>query len=410
MKSIEKISVSIAFYTSESLDVGEVVLQNEHIYFKYFDRFIQTGLKLSPLKVPFNTAIYKGNKNLFEGLPGFLQDALPDAWGRLLLDRMVATRGINYKAISPLDRLAFVGKEGFGALQFEPSSLHTYKYQKELSLDKIASESSKILSNGNSALFETLKFLAGSSGGARPKIEVNFNPKTKELLYDEKDVLEGFEPWIIKFPTQIDGPDAALIEYAYYLMAQDAGINMSTSNLFEGENGTKYFGTKRFDRTKNSRLHMHSAAGLLHDDFQHSQMDYGHLLDLAFKLEKSITAYEQVFRLATFNLFTHNRDDHSKNFSFLMNSNGNWQFAPAYDLTFSSSSYGFHSTTFAGEGKNPSFYHLIELAKTFDIPNAKQIIEEVRQVVLNWTNYAKSIGVSTANTLLINKEILRLTK
>jgi len=142
-------------------------------------------------------------------------------------------------------------------------------------------------------------------------------------------------------------------------------LKSTNSVLFKSRKGDFFFGSKRFDRIKNEKVHLHSAAGLLHDNFRMSTLDYGHLMDCAFTLEKDFNAYSKILKLATFNVLAQNRDDHSKNFSFLMDKNGKWKFAPAYDLTFSNSSYGIHSTTVAGESKNPNLNHLGELAKHF---------------------------------------------
>jgi hypothetical protein len=180
-------------------------------------------------------------------------------------------------------------------------------------------------------------------------------------------------------------------------MAVTAGIEMSECKLFEGKSGRVYFGTKRFDRIGNKRLHMHTASGIMHDNFRMSAMDYGHLLDCAFRLEKHVQAYEKIFRLAAFNVYAYNRDDHSKNFSFLMNAKGEWRFAPAYDLTFSYSGYGFHSTMVAGESKNPGRKELMKLATLFGIKNAKTIIEQVQEAISNWDRITKESGVSKEN-------------
>ncbi len=163
---------------------------------------------------------------------------------------------------------------------------------------------------------------------------------------------------------------------------------------------------KRFDRDGNQCVHAHSVAGLMHDNFRLSSMDYGHIMDAAFQLENHVGAYKKVLRLAAFNVFTHNRDDHSKNVSFLMNSN--WQLAPAYDLTFSFSSHGFHSATIEGEGKSPDSQHLMELANVFGVENAQDIIEQVKEVTSNWTFYAKETGVSKASLQMIDKTISSL--
>jgi serine/threonine-protein kinase HipA len=182
---------------------------------------------------------------------------------------------------------------------------------------------------------------------------------------------------------------------------------MSECRLFESKSGNTYFGTKRFDRQGNKRLHLHSAAGIMHDNFRLSTLDYGHLMDCAFQLERDVKAYEKVLRLAAFNVFAHNRDDHSKNFSFLMDASGKWRLAPAYDLTFSYSGHGMHSTMIAGESAKPTRMHLMKLATYFNVKNANTIIEEVQHVVNNWKKYAASYGVKNASKNSIQKVIGR---
>jgi serine/threonine-protein kinase HipA len=177
-------------------------------------------------------------------------------------------------------------------------------------------------------------------------------------------------------------------------MALLAGIEMSECRLFTGNSGQVYFGTKRFDRVADKRMHTHTASGLMHDNFRLSTMDYGHLMDCAFRLEKHVRAYEKVFRLAAFNVYAHNHDDHSKNFSFLMNTKGEWQFAPAYDLTFSYSGFGYHSTMIAGESKNPGRKELMRLAAHFGLKNAGSIIEEVQEAISHWNTIANQYGIT----------------
>jgi serine/threonine-protein kinase HipA len=188
-------------------------------------------------------------------------------------------------------------------------------------------------------------------------------------------------------------------------MALAAGLEMAESRLFTTASGKQYFGTERFDRNHNKRLHMHSASGLLHDNFRYSNLDYGHIMDSAFSLENHVDAYNKVLRLAAFNVYSHNRDDHSKNMSFLMDENGNWQLAPAYDLTFSSSSHGLHSTMVAGESKNPGRKHLIELAEVFSVKKPKVIIDQVQRVLSKWHDYASECGVSESSKKMIESAL-----
>jgi serine/threonine-protein kinase HipA len=316
--------------------------------------------------------------------------------GRLLLDRKLLSQGKSLSDISPLDRLAFVGSSGMGALTYHPKVESSRDIELSLELDEIAKEMNIILEGTDSEMLDELYKMGGSSGGARPKIFIGYNPDNETITYSLTAV-PFKENWIIKFPSASDLPDIANIEYAYHQMAIDSGLEMSNCKLFKGKSGKYYFGTKRFDRDGNNRLHLHSACGLMHDNYRLSSMDYGHLMDCAFRLEKHVDAYKKILRLAAFNVFSHNRDDHSKNFSFLMDLTGKWRFAPVYDLTFSYSAYGHHSTMVAGESKSPGKTHLLKLAEHFGVKNANEIIEQVRDVIANWKKYAIEAGVSKAS-------------
>ena len=220
---------------------------------------------------------------------------------------------------------------------------------------------------------------------------------------EDKQLAARIEQWMIKFRSTYDVSDIAQIEYAYYLMAKESGLKMSDCRLFKSKGDRYYFGTQRFDCLSNSRLHLHSAAAMLQDNYRQSSLDYGHLMDCAFRLEKDTLASEKILRLAAFNVLSHNRDDHSKNVSFLMDESGNWTFAPVYDLTFSQSAHGYHSISVAGESKNPGKIHLLQLAKTFAIKNASEIIDQVETAISGWPAYAKEAGVSKTSQLRVSK-------
>ena len=407
MIGIEKISVSILLEGNQ-IEVGELVLSNGKIYFKYHPGYLSNGFDLSPIKLPFTGDIVSADREPFEGLFGVFNDSLPDGWGRLLLDRSLSSKGIDIAKITPLDRLAYVGTTGMGALIYKPEFEPDKSIGAIPELDTLANEMNRVLQGTSSDVLEELFVLGGSSGGARPKIFTGYNPNTGDLIHGTDDVPEGYEEWIIKFPSSSDNVEIANIEFAYHKMALLAGIEMSECHLFKGKSGRVYFGTKRFDRNKGKRLHVHTASGIMHDNFRMSTMDYGHLMDCAFRLEKHVKAYEKIFRLAASNVYSHNRDDHSKNFSFLMDAKGNWQFAPAYDLTFSSSSYGFHSTMVAGESQNPGRKELLKLATHFGLKNATQIIEEVQEAVSQWEAIANESGVSKENRQDIQKVLDKL--
>jgi serine/threonine-protein kinase HipA len=177
-------------------------------------------------------------------------------------------------------------------------------------------------------------------------------------------------------------------------MALDSGIEMSECRVFTSDTGNSYFGTKRFDRIGNNALHMLSAAGIFHDDYEHSTLDYGNLIFQAKKLTNNAQAAEQMFRRAVFNVLAHNRDDHSKNFAFLMNAEGIWSLAPPYDLTFSASSQGYHSTACAGNYVDPGRKELLELASALSINKPKVTIDEIKGIVDGWRRYAELSEVS----------------
>jgi len=407
MTGTRKIFVSLSL-EGNKYEVGELVLSNGKIYFKYRTDYLLNGFNLSPIKLPFTTEIVSADSEPFDGLFGVFNDSLPDGWGRLLLDRSLSAKGINISEITPLDRLAFVGSGGMGALVYEPEIEQEKNTGTIPELDFLAKEMNQVLQGTSSEIIEELFLLGGSSGGARPKIFVGYNPLTGDLVHGTNNIPEGYEDWLIKFPSSSDNPEIASIEYAYHQMALQAGITMSECRLFKGRSGKVYFGTKRFDRENGKRLHIHTASGIMHDNFRTSTMDYGHLMDCAFRLEKHVKAYEKIFRLAAFNVYAHNQDDHSKNFSFLMNGNGEWQFAPAYDLTFFYTGYGFHSTTVAGESQNPGRKDLMKLADHFGVKNAGAIIEEVQDAIRRWETIAKEYGVSKMNIQNIQKALNKI--
>jgi serine/threonine-protein kinase HipA len=407
MTGVDRLTVSISL-GGQMIELGELVSTKEKIYFRYYPEFIDRGIQISPFRMPLSDKPLTANREPFEGLFGVFSDSLPDGWGRLLLDRTLSSRGISPLQISPLDRLAYVGSGGMGALIYEPEFDQECNFKYKLELDSIAREMNQVLEGTSSEVIEELFALGGSSGGARPKILAGYNPSTDHLIHGSKSLPSGYEHWIIKFPSSTDPIDIAHIEYAYHRMALDAGIEMSPCKLFTGSSGRRYFGTKRFDRIEGQRLHMHSASGLMHDNFRLSNMDYGHLMDSAFKLENHVAAYNKVLRLAAFNLYGYNRDDHSKNFSFLMDPEGNWRLSPAYDLTFSSSSYGLHNTMIAGESKAPGRKHLIELAKHFSMKDPAEIIERVQGIFGDWNKYASENGVEKKSSDLIKRTILQL--
>ena len=398
-----KLDVYIQFSKREEL-IGQLILDGRSILFKYSDAYLETGENLSPNQLKFNDNPQTTKEEIFNGLFGVFADSLPDAWGYLLIKKRLSADRIAIESLNALDHLTFAGKNSMGALQYRPS-VELEQQAIEINLDKLNNNISEVLSGESSVVIDDMFGRGGSPGGARPKIYAGYNPKTDSLISGIANLPEGYEHWIIKFAADVDSKDIANIELAYYKMALDSGIEMSECRVFKSNNGNSYFGTKRFDRIGNDKLHMLSAAGLLHDDYEHSTLDYGNLIFQAKKLTNNAQAAQQMFRRAVFNVLSHNRDDHSKNFAFLMDVKGVWSLAPAYDLTFSSSSQGYHSTACAKNYVDPGRKELLELANALSINKAKVTIDEIKGIIDRWRNYAELSGVSEASIKTIETSL-----
>lgn len=404
-KPIEVVSIKYC-HGSEVIPMGRLAINNRKIYFEYDTKFLKTKLELSPFKLPLRTGVIPCDDNTFEGLFGVFNDSLPDGWGRLLLDRKLTQIGINPASITPLDRLCYVGSHGMGALMYEPEIYDFENIHHLKDLDIIADECSHFLEHDDDKFIDDLLVMNGSSAGARPKILVSIG-KGDKLTETANDPEITYDNWIIKFRSGSDPKDIGCIEYAYHLMAREAGLDVPEAKLFKSKKCDGYFGVKRFDRQKSEFKHMHTIAGLLHADHRIPTLDYEILLKATLHLTKDIQECEKQFRQMVFNIFSHNRDDHSKNFSFLMDKNGKWKVSPAYDLTFSSGPVGQHCTTILGEGKNPTIEHILKLAEIILIKpkRAKEIIDDIKVAVLNWEKFADTAGVSKKSSKAIKSGI-----
>ena len=382
---------------NEKCFMGRLSLKDRKILFEYDLEFVETGLELSPFKLPLQLGVITSRDYTFGGLFGVFNDSLPDGWGRMLLDRKLMKSGINPESHSPLDRLCFVGDSGMGAIVYSPGNHNKSSFDHDDSsfndnyLDEIAEEIKEFQENDNDRFVEDLLSLGGSSGGARPKILVRY----------EDDY------WIIKFRSYVDPKDIGNIEYAYHLMAKDANLDVPEARLFLSRKGLGYFGVKRFDRLNGKRIHMHTISGLLHADHRVPSLDYEAIMKATMCLTQDLRQCEKQFRAAVFNVLSHNRDDHAKNFSFLMDEKGIWSVSPAYDLTFSAGLFGEHCTMVMGEGKNPGLKHLLGLASIGDIKESKamEIIEEVVSAVSKWTLFAEEAGVRGPSRRIIKQSI-----
>lgn len=335
--------------------------------FSYDDAWLADGFSISPRSLPLQKKVFVPKYDPFEGLFGAFADSLPDGWGRLLADRFLLRRGVEPGSVDSLNRLAIVGSAGMGALTYYPThELATAQAKKDY--DAIAEECMNVLKTDYSDDLDALFLLGGSSGGARPKIFTE---------------IDG-EQWIVKFPSAHDRPDIGLNEYRYSVCARHCGIEMSETKLFPSKKCGGYFGTKRFDIQDGRRVHMLSVSALLETSHRIPNLDYHILMKLTVQLTNDYADVEKLFRLMCFNVFSHNRDDHSKNFSFLYDeAKGKWSLSPAYDLTYSSSIGGEHATTVNGNGLNPGMDDIMAVADQIKLPHRKALrtAEEIQGIV-----------------------------
>lgn len=334
------------------------------VAFEYDLDWLNNGFSISPFSLPLIKKVFIPKYDPFNGLFGVFNDSLPDGWGRLLVDRLFLKNKINPTEIDNLNRLAVVQESGMGALTYKPE--HRFETENKIAdYDILAQECSKILESQNSENLDELFFLGGSSGGARPKILTSIDN----------------EDWIIKFPSSSDPKNIGEKEYQYSLCAKSCGINMTETQLFPSKICSGYFGIKRFDRKNGKKVHMVSASGLLETSHRLPNLDYNALMKLTLELTRNYQDIEQLFRLMCFNVFAHNRDDHSKNFSFLFDdTKKEWCLSPAYDLTYSFSFNGEHATTINGEGKNPTLDDILAVAKNIGLKEklAKDIALDIQ--------------------------------
>ena len=406
--SINDLRVGLNF-NEKIIPVGRLATRDSKIYFEYDQGFIDSGLEISPFKLPLSSGLQTFDYRPFEGLPGVFNDSLPDGWGRLLFDRYIRSQNLLPDDFSPLDRLAHIGTKGLGALVYQPDySDDADDELNKINLDLLYENMQDVMEGEANDVLKRLIDLNGSSAGARPKALIGVNKAKNHIILGQRNLPISHEHWMVKFPNSTDGNDAGAIEYVYALIAQEAGVEMMPVHLFEAAQGAGYFATERFDREGNQRFHMHTVSGLLHADFRMPSLDYDDLIGLTSELTKDVREVEKMYRLAVFNVMSHNRDDHSKNFSFLMDDKGEWKLSPAYDLTFSSGPRGHMSTMLMGEGHSPTVEHLVKLGIEANLKRAQidTIIEQTRQALEQWESLAINYGVSKTNIKLIKSRIL----
>ncbi len=366
--------------------------------FEYDSLWLDQQCELSPFALPNRSGIIEHSDYAFGPLPGLFDDSLPDGWGLLLMDRHFRKIGFKSPSITPLHRLAYLGSRTMGALTYHPSICEEGEGPSLFDLHELASAAQDTYAGKVEDVLPQLLRSGGSPGGAKPKVLTGYNAKTGEVIAGELDIPQGFEHWLVKFVAREDRAESGLVEYAYSKMAAAAGLQVPPTRLFETVEGDAFFGVQRFDRgLGNLRRHVHTFGNLIETNFRIPSCDYSDLLKATAILTRDRGDTLLALRQMTFNVLAHNRDDHAKNFAFILDTESKaWSLSPAYDLTFAQGPGGEHTMTVQGEGKSPSLEQMTAVALEADISprEYEAILEEVRAAIGRWPEFARSAGVS----------------
>ena len=397
---MKKLNVIYAGW-GERYPLGILADDGKDILFEYTSEALKRGLEVSPFKMPLSARTYGNHPEHQLRLPGFISDALPDGWGMMLMDRLFRKKGLNPSEISALNRLAYIGENAMGALVFEPAEMDAIS-QQDLKLLAVAQEVQQIFEeNESEELLRKLILMGGSPHGARPKVLVNFDRENNLISTAESG--RG-TTLLVKFPAQNEHKEVCAVEEMYCRIAMKCGVRITNFFYFDLDKNTSAFGIERFDRTQGMRVPMHTAAGAAHVNFRIPQLDYISLLRLTRFMTNDIREVMQSFERCLFNVIFNNRDDHSKNFSFLMDKNGRWTLSPAYDLTYSEGPNGEHQMDICGEARKPGRKELLELANKTGIKK-KDALEAIERI----DTHAESI-MDLASEFPIRAKTLKLIK
>jgi len=399
--------------------------------FQYDPEFVGAGIEVAPLKMPVRVAPYEFpalGKETFKGLPGMLADALPDKFGNRLIDAWLAETGRSAESFNPVDRLCYIGNRGIGALEFEPTVRKATR-SKKLEVAQLVNLANRVLNErenlagrlggeDDAGALEDILSVGTSAGGARAKAVLAWNRETGEFRSGQVNVGEGFEHWLLKFDGVSNNRDKELadpqgfgkIEFAYYLMAKTAGINMSLCRLHH-EGGRSHFMTRRFDRDdRGLKIHMQSLGAMQHFDFNDpASYSYEQAILTIRKLGLGMDVVEQQYKRAVFNVVARNQDDHVKNISFLMNRSGSWKLSPAYDIAYSYNPRGSwtrdHQMSLAGKRNNFSHEDLLTFGSNAGLKEAqaRQVIDDVVESVQQWEKHANKANVVPTDIIRIKK-------
>lgn len=401
------------------------------IGFQFDKDFLKSRIEISPVKMPLSNRTYSFlnlREETFYGLPGMVADSLPDKFGNIVINKYLEAQGRTSDSLSTIEKLCYTGKRGMGALEYEPAQNLEFE-SKEFDLDALTKLASDILIEKESLhikhdsnMMSQLMECSSSVGGARAKTLIAWNPETDDVRSGQIDAGNGYEYWLLKFDNirnnkdKDETPDEneyTKVEYAYYLMAKAAGINMSECRIYN-ENGSSHFMTKRFDRIgqKGEKIHMQTLCAIAHMDFNLPRTySYEDAFGIMKKLKLPYSDFVELFRRMVFNDYAKNFDDHTKNISFLMDKKGVWSLSPAYDVTFAykrdSIWVNAHQMLINGKSENITKEDLLAVARNVGIKNqdAQKCINAVESAIKNWELFANESGISKQNIKRIQSVI-----
>ncbi len=415
--------------------VGAVAWNADSGYasFEYDRGFLKRGYDLAPLTMPIRRAL--DGHTIFEfpdlrfitysGLPGMLADSLPDRYGTELVNRWLAEQGRSPGSITPVERLCYTGKRGMGALEYEPPLKMFESEAKSIELDKLVRLASQVIADRDKlrtnmseldkdGLNDIIR-VGTSAGGARAKAVIAYNKISGDIRSGQTDNLNGYDYWIIKLDgvtnKQLGDPEGyGKIEYAYYFMAGDCGINMTECDL-KYENKRAHFMTRRFDREGGEKIHMQTLCGLAHFDYnQPLSYSYEQAFQVIRQLNLPYPDSEELFRRMCFNVVARNQDDHTKNISFLMDKKGVWRLSPAYDITFAYNPERKwtrrHQMSINEKRDDITREDILSLASNMNIKKPGEILDRIIETISRWPEYAKNTDVDPDKIRAINKTLI----
>lgn len=398
-KPIQKLSITRILSTAQAVPVGVLAQNRQGVFFQYDADYLSRFGNLAPFTLPPSLELHMAPKQPHDGLHGVFGDSLPDGWGRLLQDRVFRQHGIQPNQVTAMDRLAFVGQSGTGALAYAPASTFQPQQAETLDIATMGLHAQAIYDGQTQDVFDAL-VAAGSSGGARPKATLFFDPQQPNTCRTQPQA--GDEAWLVKFTSKNLplGHEEGLCEAVYLHLAQAAELQPPTWRLIQApqqSGAVAWLAIKRFDWTpQGGRRHQISASGLLDADFRLPSLDYETLIKATSQLCRSPVAGQLQYKRAIFNLFACNQDDHSKNWAFLQQDDGQWQPAPFFDVTHSPGAFNEHATAFGGYGKQPPLNTMQALADRAGFASWKHAQKQVQQIVdviATFPHIAKQQGV-----------------